>query len=151
MIDENAAIVKLMKDYQDNGRRVAALTHAVNSRVKAINRLTGLVKENVRQVTAVAGGFRVPIEPPKRMMKRSNCGLVYEQLASQTLEPRRATSRMVARNLELDHNTPRSNGGLNHITNRVLLCGSCNRAKSNTLTLSGLRRLNKKNGWMAKN
>ncbi len=53
------------------------------------------------------------------------------------------------RYLELDHNTPRSDGGLNHITNRVLLCGPCNRVKSNTYTLSGLRRLNKKNGWMA--
>lgn len=54
-----------------------------------------------------------------------------------------------ARYLELDHNTPRSDGGLNHITNRVLLCSPCNRAKSNTYTLSGLRRLNRKNGWMA--
>ena len=53
------------------------------------------------------------------------------------------------RYLELDHNTPRSDGGLNHITNRVLLCGPCNRAKSNTYTLSGLRRLNRANGWMA--
>ena len=53
------------------------------------------------------------------------------------------------RYLELDHNTPRSDGGLNHITNRILLCSPCNRAKSNTYTLSGLRRLNKKMGWMA--
>lgn len=55
------------------------------------------------------------------------------------------------RYLDLDHNTPRSDGGLNHISNRLLLCGPCNRAKSNTITLTGLRRLNKKNGWMAKN
>ena len=54
-----------------------------------------------------------------------------------------------SRYLELDHNTPRSDGGLNHISNRILLCGPCNRAKSNTYTLSGLRRLNKKSGWMA--
>ncbi len=54
------------------------------------------------------------------------------------------------RYLELDHNTPRSDGGLNHITNRVLLCGPCNRAKSNTYTLSGLRNINNKNGWMAR-
>ncbi len=54
------------------------------------------------------------------------------------------------RHLELDHNTPRSDGGLNHISNRVLLCGPCNRAKSNQYTLSGLRRLNRKNGWMVK-
>ena len=53
------------------------------------------------------------------------------------------------RYLELDHNTPRSDGGLNHITNRVLLRGPCNRTKSNIYTLSGLRRLNRANGWMA--
>ena len=52
------------------------------------------------------------------------------------------------RYLELDHNTPRSDGGLNHISNRILLCSPCNRAKSNQFTLSGLRRLNRKNGWM---
>ena len=54
------------------------------------------------------------------------------------------------RYLQLDHNTPRSDGGLNHITNRVLLCGPCNRLKSNTYTLSGLRQENKKRGYMAK-
>lgn len=53
------------------------------------------------------------------------------------------------RHLELDHNTPRSDGGLNHITNRILLCGPCNRLKSNTYTLSGLRRQNAKLGYMA--
>ena len=51
--------------------------------------------------------------------------------------------------LELDHNTPRSDGGLNHISNRLLLCGPCNRIKSNKLTLSGLRAENKKRGRMA--
>ena len=64
MIDENAAIVQLMKDYQDNGHRIAALTHAVNRRVKAIARLADLLKEDLRQVTAVSGGFRVPSEAP---------------------------------------------------------------------------------------
>ena len=53
------------------------------------------------------------------------------------------------RYLDLDHNTPRSDGGINHISNRILLCGPCNRLKSNTLTLSGLRKQNKKNGSMA--
>ena len=51
--------------------------------------------------------------------------------------------------LELDHNTPRSDGGLNHISNRLLLCGPCNRIKSNKLTLSGLRAKNKRRGRMA--
>ncbi len=53
------------------------------------------------------------------------------------------------RYLELDHNTPRSDGGLNHISNRILLCGPCNKLKSNTYTLSGLRRQNKKLGYMS--
>ena len=51
--------------------------------------------------------------------------------------------------MELDHNTPRSDGGINHISNRILLCSPCNRLKSNTLTLTGLRRKNKKLGYMA--
>ncbi|WP_306699450.1 HNH endonuclease [Thioalkalivibrio sp. HK1] len=52
------------------------------------------------------------------------------------------------RYLELDHNTPRADGGINHISNRILLCGPCNRLKSNTYTLSGLRKENKKRGYM---
>ena len=52
------------------------------------------------------------------------------------------------RYLELDHNTPRSDGGLNHISNRILLCGPCNKLKSNILTLTGLRRKNKKMDYM---
>ena len=52
------------------------------------------------------------------------------------------------RYLQLDHNTPRADGGLNHISNRILLCGPCNQLKSHTLTLSGLRRENKKRNFM---
>ena len=52
------------------------------------------------------------------------------------------------RYLELDHNIPRSDGGMNHITNRILLCGPCNKVKSNIYTLSGLRRENRKRGYM---
>ena len=52
------------------------------------------------------------------------------------------------RYLELDHKMPRTDGGSNELSNRVLLCGPCNRLKSNTLTLTGLRRRNKKEGYM---
>ncbi|MDE0681089.1 MAG: DNA methyltransferase [Gammaproteobacteria bacterium] len=55
-----------------------------------------------------------------------------------------------SRYLELDHNTPRADGGLNHISNRILLCGPCNKLKSNIYTLSGLIRENRKRGYMAK-
>ena len=54
------------------------------------------------------------------------------------------------RYLQLDHNTPRADGGLNHISNRVLLCGPCNGLKSHIYTLSGLRRQNRKRGFMYK-
>ena len=54
-----------------------------------------------------------------------------------------------SRYLELDHNVPRSDGGINHVSNRILLCGPCNRLKSNIYTLSGLRRENRKRGYMA--
>ena len=53
------------------------------------------------------------------------------------------------RYLELDHRQPRSDGGSNELSNRILLCSPCNRLKSNTLTLIGLRRQNKKMGYMA--
>ena len=51
--------------------------------------------------------------------------------------------------LQLDHKTPRSEGGLNHISNRMLLCGPCNRIKSDRLTLNGLRAENKRRRRMA--
>ena len=48
--------------------------------------------------------------------------------------------------LELDHNTPASSGGSNELNNRAPLCGPCNRRKSDTKTLRGLRLDNKKEG-----
>lgn len=50
--------------------------------------------------------------------------------------------------MQLDHITPKSDRGANHILNRILLCGPCNRRKRDTLTLRGLVRENKKKSWM---
>ena len=52
------------------------------------------------------------------------------------------------RYMELDHREPRKDGGENVITNRILLCVPCNRAKSANLTLSGLLRHNRREGAM---
>ena len=52
------------------------------------------------------------------------------------------------RYMQLDHNLPRKDGGENVITNRILLCGPCNLSKSANLTLSGLRNLNNREGYM---
>ena len=50
--------------------------------------------------------------------------------------------------MELDHINPRAQGGENWITNRILLCGPCNRRKNADLTIIGLQRQNKRAGWM---
>ncbi len=50
------------------------------------------------------------------------------------------------RYMELDHREPRKDGGANTIDNRVLLCGPCNRAKRDNLTMSGLIRHNRREG-----
>lgn len=42
--------------------------------------------------------------------------------------------------LELDHVRPKSESNINHFYNRALLCGPCNREKSDKLQLNELRR-----------
>ncbi|MCY3576504.1 MAG: DNA methyltransferase [bacterium] len=49
---------------------------------------------------------------------------------------------------ELDHIQPRAEGGDNFITNRVLICSPCNRRKSDRLTIRGLVRQNRSDGWL---
>ena len=87
-------------------------------------------------------------EPEGKKMSRAE---MYEFLLTQYGPRCQGCDRVFddSRYLELDHNTPRSDGGMNHITNRILLCGPCNRLKSNMYTLSGLQRENKKRGFMA--
>ena len=99
---------------------------------------------------AAAPNLRTKIkmfEPPGQKMSRA---AMYKHLLGQNGPRCQGCDRVFddPRYLDLDHNTPRSDGGINHISNRILLCGPCNRLKSNTLTLSGLRRENKKLGYM---
>ena len=87
-------------------------------------------------------------EPPGLRMSRTQ---MYEALLANQGAKCQGCDRVFddPRYLELDHNIPRSDGGLNHISNRILLCGPCNRLKSNIYTLSGLRRENRRLGYMA--
>ena len=50
--------------------------------------------------------------------------------------------------LEVDHKLPKADGGTNAYGNLCLLCAPCNRRKGHILTLSGLRRLNRKEDRM---
>ena len=52
------------------------------------------------------------------------------------------------RYLEVDHKYPKSDGGTNVLDNLVLLCTPCNQLKGNVYTLPGLRKENKKRGYM---
>ena len=52
------------------------------------------------------------------------------------------------RYLHLDHIIPKSDGGSNDIDNRALLCQPCNSKKSNKMSLTALRRANKRDGHM---
>ena len=87
-------------------------------------------------------------EPNGPRMSRAD---MYDHLLAQYGQKCQGCDRSFddPRYLELDHNTPRADGGLNHITNRVLLCGPCNRLKAHRYTLSGLREENRKRGYMA--
>ena len=49
--------------------------------------------------------------------------------------------------MELDHITPKSDRGENHILNRILLCRPCNGRKGDSLTLRGLMRENNRVDW----
>ena len=86
-------------------------------------------------------------EPPGPKMSRD---AMYKHLLGQNGAKCQGCDRLFddPRYLDLDHNTPRTDGGINHISNRILLCGPCNRLKSNTFTLSGLRRENGKRGYI---
>lgn len=50
--------------------------------------------------------------------------------------------------MELDRIVPRSDRGVNDISNRILLCRPCNGRKSANLAMKGLIKENKKAGWM---
>jgi len=91
---------------------------------------------------------RVKIQEPKG--ERWSRKDMYEYLLEQHGPICQGCDRVFddPRYLELDHNRPRSDGGKNHIDNRILLCGPCNKLKSNIYTLSGLRKENKKRGHM---
>ena len=50
--------------------------------------------------------------------------------------------------LEVDHMSPRSDGGTDAYDNLTLLCPPCNRAKLDRLTLTGLQQQNRREGYL---
>ena len=106
------------------------------------------ISKTETDATIASTDAQIP-EPPNTPMNRAE---MYDFLLTHYGLQCQGCGRIFddVRYLELDHKTPRSDGGSDHISNRILLCGPCNRAKGNRYTLSGLRQLNKKNGWMVR-
>jgi len=115
------------------------------------------------------GEITFATEPPRRSADGARTPPVLRTPEGKVSEPRQSREEMflelIQRNglicrgcdrefddrlyLELDHMLPKSDGGTNAIENRALLCGPCNRIKSNKLTLTGLRARNRKLRRMA--
>lgn len=92
-----------------------------------------------------------PVEPWQRITRRGMTNILAVAQATAGGVTCAGCGRVLELEfMELDHIQPKSEGGANHILNRILLCGPCNRRKRNYLTLAGLRRENKKKtiGWM---
>ena len=93
---------------------------------------------------------QVPLEPWEKLKTRqmreilektqaSTAGMVVCAGCGRHLEPEF---------MELDHNHPKSLGGENVITNRILLCRPCNGFKGNRETVAGLWTSNNQSRWM---
>ena len=138
------------KAYETVEERLKRAAWLDNPNKSSVNYVTDLPERTDDGDTA-APFLRVKVrirEPRGQYMSRAD---MYEHLLDQYGCRCQGCDREFGdpRYLELDHNVPRSDGGINHITNRILLCGPCNKVKSNIYTLSGLRKQNKKHGYMA--
>ncbi len=92
----------------------------------------------------------IPKEPWQKMKNREMFAALAE---AQGITPGLCLCAGCGRELEapfmeLDHIRPRSDQGVHDMSNRILLCRPCNGRKSASLTLPGLRRENRKIGWM---
>lgn len=93
---------------------------------------------------------REPLQPWQRLSRQDIIDYLTE---AQSLTEGLVTCAGCGREMEgpfmeLDHMTPRADRGSNDISNRILLCRPCNGKKSDGLTMKGLLRRVKKDGWM---
>ena len=94
---------------------------------------------------------RRPVFAWQKLSRRQMAGILGEAQASPS-DPRLIVCAGCGRMMEmafmeLDHIQPKSERGSNAISNRILLCGPCNREKGARRTLSGLIADNRKSGW----
>ncbi len=94
-----------------------------------------------------APSFDVPISlsnPVTKMTQSQMFNRLQVAQATPASDPNKVVCAGCGRALEpdfmqLDHVTPKKDGGSNYIINRVLLCGPCNSKKGSLKTISGMR------------
>ena len=107
--------------------------------------------ENEVAVPALRLKIRRPSEPWQKISHKGMMNILVAAQATSGGVICAGCGRVLEREfMQLDHITPKSDRGENHILNRILLCGPCNRRKRDNLTLRGLLRENKKKAvkWM---
>ena len=93
--------------------------------------------------------MRRPAEPWQRITHRGIVNILVQAQGDMSGVICGGCGRALEREfMELDHITPKSDRGENHILNRILLCRPCNGRKRDSLTLRGLMRENVKVSWM---
>ncbi|MCY4259457.1 MAG: DNA methyltransferase, partial [Rhodobacteraceae bacterium] len=116
-----------------------------------------------KEVPERTDGGGVAVEPfdvpesrniPKEPWQKMNNQAIFDILVkAQSITPGLCLCAGCGRELEvpfmeLDHIVPKAGHGIDDISNRILLCRPCNGRKNAYLTLPGLRRENRKVGWM---
>ncbi len=107
--------------------------------------------ENEVAVAALRLKIRRPSEPWQRITRRGMMNVLAAAQASSGGVICAGCGRVLEREfMQLDHIRPKAGRGENHILNRILLCGPCNRRKGDSLTMPGLLKANRKKavGWM---
>ena len=113
----------------------------------------GLPERTDEDDTLPTPTLRLRIQRPREPWEK----LTHSQIRGHLTEAQTVTGMVVCAGcgrglesafMELDHIQPKSESGVDNITNRIMLCKPCNGYKSDRLTLRGLRERNKKDGWM---
>ncbi len=136
---------------RDTVLRFDDTSHVTLPKVQYTSHPPARTDENEVAVSALRLKIRRSSEPWQKISHKGMMNILVAAQATSGGVICAGCGRVLEREfMQLDHITPKSDRGENHILNRILLCGPCNRRKRDNLTLRGLLRENKKKAvqWM---
>ncbi len=136
---------------RDTVLRFDDTSHVTLPQVHYTSKSPARTDENEVAVPALRLKIQRPSEPWQKISHKGMMNILVAAQATSGGVICAGCGRVLEREfMQLDHITPKSDRGENHILNRILLCGPCNRRKRDNLTLRGLLRENKKKAvkWM---